>query len=99
MKNYLVMSKNNFFSKYTPVCINADTPREEALKYPSDYCMFDTMGKEFEYVLTQPRNRIWTVINGEGSSIYIVAGLHYANRLGYFITEQEWSNKHESFKS
>lgn len=52
--------------------------------------MFETYGKDLEFVKTmlcsKPQN-VWTLLDdGEGFDL-IVAGYHYVNRLGYFITE------------
>lgn len=99
-QNLFMMSKNNFFKKYTPVknILFDSIPNKEALKYPFVYCMYDTIGISFQHIVGQPKRNVWTVIDGEGVSINIVAGLRYTNRLGYFITEEEWSNESETFK-
>jgi hypothetical protein len=50
---------------------------------------FETYGKELEYVLsvanTEP-NRVWTLVEGDDSNLYITSGYHLVNRLNYFIT-------------
>lgn len=47
--------------------------------------MFETFGVELNYVIAQPRNRIWTLIDGDGG-LCIISGFHLVNRLGYFIS-------------
>jgi hypothetical protein len=51
--------------------------------------MFETYGKELEYVLsianTEP-NRVWTYMDGDIGT-FIGDGYHLVNRIGYFITE------------
>ena len=54
--------------------------------------MFETFGAEKEYVRTHPENKIWTYIS-EDDDIYIVAGWHVFDRVGYFVTEQEWTDR------
>lgn len=48
--------------------------------------MFETYGDEVEYVKSVDPLRVWTLLDGEGvHGIY--SGLHWVNRLGYYITE------------
>ena len=51
--------------------------------------MFETYGEEIEYVLSVCRkgeeDRVWTYVDGDDGT-YIVNGLHYVNRIGYFVT-------------
>lgn len=47
--------------------------------------LFETFGKEAEYVQQFPENRVWTLIENDGRQS-IVAGWHQVNRLGYFLT-------------
>lgn len=49
-------------------------------------CLFETYGKEFEFVKAQATNRVWTLIDGDEGGQFIVSGLHYVNRVGYFVT-------------
>lgn len=48
--------------------------------------MFETHGEEHAFVAAQPRNRIWTLIDGDGG-LSIVAGYWFVNRLGYFVSD------------
>ncbi len=48
--------------------------------------VFDTHGKEREFVISQDPQTIWTVLDGERSSLNLVSGLHFINRLGYMIS-------------
>ena len=51
-----------------------------------DGLMFETYGKELDYVRAQDINRIWTFIECDG--VFCVSeGMHIVNRLGYAITE------------
>jgi hypothetical protein len=54
--------------------------------------MFETYGEEVEFVIKQDPKHIWTWIQGDMSDL-IVAGYHYVNRLGYYITELPWENE------
>ena len=54
-----------------------------------DGCMFETYGKELEYVKTIPDNRILTITTSDtGDKLVITPGFHFVNRMGYLITEK-----------
>lgn len=55
-------------------------------------CMFETDGEDFQFIMSQPRNRVWTLIEEDGIQ-WLDPGLHYVNCLGYFITQEEWSDE------
>ncbi len=48
--------------------------------------MFETYGKELEFVKAQDPNRIWTYCDGDDSGTYIFQGMRIVNRIGYFVT-------------
>lgn len=51
--------------------------------------MFETYGQEIEHVRRiagQEPYRIHTVVDGSGTSLYLIPGLHFINRLGFIIT-------------
>jgi hypothetical protein len=58
-----------------------------------DGCMFETFGQEFEYVYNQPRNHVWTVLDGDGGGLIFATGMWKFNRLGYFVTEVAWTEE------
>jgi hypothetical protein len=67
---------------------------------PIDGYMFETFGKQLKELLKQAnkkkidgRNgyRVWTVVDGEGSSLILINGWHLVNRLGYMITRKPWT--------
>ena len=55
--------------------------------------IFETFGDEYEFVKNAPFNKVWTWVDGEGGT-YILAGWHFVNRIGYFVTEVEWTDAH-----
>ena len=57
--------------------------------------MFETDGAEVEFVKSHAPQHIWTwVDDGEGGS-GLSAGWHFVNRLGYFVTEEPWTDENE----
>lgn len=61
-----------------------------------DGYMFETFGKELEYVLSVSRetpNRVWTLVDADNGKLYICSGYHLVNRMGYFITKKPLDEK------
>lgn len=54
---------------------------------PFDGAMFETYGEELDFVRSQNRANIWTLVDGDGGKIYVSNGYHFVNRIGYFVTE------------
>lgn len=58
---------------------------------PFDGTMLETYGEDYERVLREINagrsNHIWTLISGDDGSTVISNGVHFVNRIGYFITE------------
>ena len=59
--------------------------------------MFETFGEELDYVRmkAQKGNNVWTIIEGDDDSMFIVNGVHFVNRIGYLITREEWTEETE----
>lgn len=51
--------------------------------------MFETYGYELDFVLAQPKDRVWTWLDGDDGS-FIGAGFAFVNRIGYIVTEYPW---------
>lgn len=81
---------DEFAGTYTPV----KNPASQAEDQPIN-CMFETFGGELEFVRLQEPERIWTLVEEDGVQ-WIVAGFHFANRLGYFVTKREWQTSDEA---
>ena len=60
-------------------------------------CMYETFGEELEYVKKQNPKRIWTIVDGDGDDLIIIAGFHFVNRIGYLITNEEWEDEYETY--
>jgi hypothetical protein len=48
--------------------------------------MFETFGKELEFVRSQATGYVWTYLSSDGYDC-VVSGYHFVNRLGYFVTQ------------
>lgn len=79
--------------------INSDihTNYDEWEKYympiPSspNWNMFETYGHEVQLVEVVGFRHVWTMIEEDGN-MFIINGMGYVNRIGYFITKNPWSN-------
>ena len=94
MKN-IRTGRRRSFENYKPV--------QNHINKTSSICgwMYETFGEEYEFVrqmVTAKPRHVWTVIDGEGSKLYAVAGWHYVNRLGYIITELPWERDDIEFR-
>lgn len=59
--------------------------------------MFETYGKEFDFVNTHSNKNIWTVIQGEHEDLWLIPGKHLINRLGFMISNKKWKNELEEY--
>jgi surface polysaccharide O-acyltransferase-like enzyme len=65
--------------------------------------MYETYGLEEEYIRQmaqdeKTKKRVWTVLDCDGELI-IAAGFHFVNRMGYIITEKEWTTGEEEVEN
>lgn len=77
--------------KYRPI-------KNELVDAPIDGLMFETYGKEFKAVkLADNQNpfTVWTVIDGRRNSCYAITGMHFVNRLGFFICKVPFTKADE----
>jgi hypothetical protein len=82
MDNQVSMTWSEFVDFFKPQA-------NEFRNYPNDDYMFETYGEELDCVLKQDPHYVWTYLETDEGSV-TVEGLHYVNRLGYFITEKPW---------
>jgi hypothetical protein len=63
-------------------------------KYPSGqpFDTFETYGEELEFVQAQDPRYVWTEVQAD-SSMILVAGYAYVNRLNYFICKEPWTDE------
>jgi hypothetical protein len=74
---------------FQPNHLNANAPFD----YGQGGTMYETYGEELAYVRSQPCNRIWTLVDGDGG-LSIVSGFWRINRIGYFISSVATNEGH-----
>lgn len=81
-KKFINITEDEFYEKYNPVK-NHLVP-DAAF----DGFMFETYGKELEYIQSHKnKQQIWTIIEVDGN-FYFVSGYHFVDRFGYLLTEE-----------
>ncbi len=80
-------TRRRSFSSYNPLP-NPLQPSTELL---------ETYGQELDVVRRADPNRVWTVIDCDGT-LYVTAGFHFVNRLNYIITEHPWESDSITFR-
>jgi len=83
----IVLTIEEFDNKFTPV-------KNHLVKNaPFDETMFETFGKEKDFInefaKANPR-KVWTITAEEDEKMFFVSGIRLVNRVGYFITEEEF---------
>ena len=53
--------------------------------------MFETYGDEHAYVEKVSPYRVWTYVDTEDGGLAIINGYHLVNRIGYFVTDEPWT--------
>lgn len=59
--------------------------------------MFETYGKEWDFIRSVEPDRIWTIRDSDGV-MSITAGVGFVDRLGYLVTEKNWDTGNEFVK-
>lgn len=57
-----------------------------------DGLMFETFGEELSQVTAAPTENVWTVLDCDGEMV-VSSGLHFVNRMGYFICEVPYTGE------
>lgn len=84
------ISWDTFMEKYKPVKNHLDKYADPK----AEYGLFETYGEELDYVKSQDPNKVWTLVDGEMSTL-VFAGYHWVNRIGFYITQEPWTDERE----
>lgn len=87
-----VLTEDKWFDEYKPIYNHLDS--NASWNDGEQGCMFETYGKEQEYVYSTHYKFVWTYMDVDGGTA-IVAGRHFVNRIGYFVTEKPWETGDE----
>jgi hypothetical protein len=81
----LQLSEDEFMKQF-PLVFNHLNPTASWACDNEPGCMFETFGEEFEFVRHQASLTVWTLVDGDDDDLYILGGLHFCNRIGYFVS-------------
>ena len=83
MNDFVELTEDEWFDTFKPIPNHID--ENASFNDGENGYMFETYGKELEFVKAQKPNTIWTYGDGDDGS-YIWSGWHIVNRIGYFIS-------------
>jgi hypothetical protein len=78
------MTFDEWKEKYVPVIRKSE-------QEPDNF-LFETYGDDLDVLRQYKQGHIWTLINGSGSSMFIIPGIRWIDRLNYIITETPWTD-------
>jgi hypothetical protein len=56
-------------------------------RHPETFgCLFETFGRERDFVVKQDPRRVWTLVEGDNDTELVLSGFHSVNRLGFLIS-------------
>ena len=84
MNEFIELTEEEWFDTFKPLP-NLIDPDASFSDGENGY-MFETYGKELDFVKAQDPNRIWTYCDGDNGGTYIFQGMRIVNRIGYFVT-------------
>lgn len=85
MDNFIEMTEEEWFATYKPIPNHID--KDASFNDGEQGYMFETYGKELQFVMAADSDYIWTYGDGDDGGTYIWNGWSFVNRIGYFITE------------
>lgn len=84
------LTYDRFLDEYKPI------KNEIVEDAPFDGYMFETYGRELKEIKNHNPSNVWTLLDVDGE-LFLAAGIHFVNRLGFFITEKEWESSELEF--
>lgn len=82
----MIIGEDEFWTDYKPV------PTSEG----STVWDYEDLAK-YEMDVAENTSRVWTLVEDEEgtNAIFAAAGWHYANRIGYCVTEKPWADEED----
>lgn len=94
----IIMSYEEWEKLYKPIINPFLTPEEQQSNDNTEFQFHYSTIEENEYLKENiGSGKVWTVIEGERDSIYLLSGFHRVNRMYHFITEIPFNIQEEEF--
>lgn len=74
-----------FENKYQPI-------QNHLVEEPNVY-LYETFGKDWDFIKNQNYQYVWTVVTGDNGKLYITNGHRLVNRIGYLVTKIPWEGQ------
>ena len=84
MNDLIELTEETWFDTFKPLPNHIDD--NASFSDGENGYMFETYGKELDFIKAQDPNRIWTYCDGDVDGTYIFQGMRIVNRIGYFVT-------------
>jgi hypothetical protein len=85
MMTSLEITEDEFDTQY-PLVINHLNPNASWTFGDGPGCLFETYGQELAFVRSQNPRTIWTLVDGDDGSQFLLSGFHVVNRIGYLVS-------------
>jgi hypothetical protein len=82
----LVKISEEAFEALFPLIPNHLNPNAAWAIHETGGCLFETYGRELDFILLQDERTVWTMVDGDDGRLHLVSGCHYVNRIGYLIS-------------
>ena len=82
----IVEMTENEFDKVFPVVPNHLDTNATWSDGEESGCLFGLSTEELDFVMKQPANRVWTLLDGDDGQQWLTNGCHWVNRVGYLIS-------------
>lgn len=87
----ITLNYKDWFDKYKPIINTCLKNKEQEVEDDSKF-QFGFSTEENNIIKDNiGSGKIWTVVEGDRDSIYLLSGLHRVNRLYHFITEESYN--------
>jgi hypothetical protein len=83
---FLTLSEHDFEDQF-PLIPNHLNPDANWLADGVNGFLFELSREEFDFIRSQPSRHVWTLVDGEDGNLAILSGIHFVNRLGYFLSK------------
>lgn len=61
-----------------------------------DSRMYETYDADWEFIKAQDEHKVATLVDGwDDDKEYLIEGIHWVNRIGYFLLETPWTEPFE----
>jgi len=79
------LSEDAFDAQY-PLLTNHLNPSAGWVLGEGRGCLFETYGRELDFVRRQDPRTVWTLVDGDDGDMWLISGYHLVNRIGYLIS-------------